>query len=146
MSFYFTLVRRLNPQEVILTGERLTPEFQIPARFRLDDRSRALTGMNEVEVLNLEIVEDSPPANVFTARQVADTQAPVSKPKRKPKPKPPVAVPEPAKTQLELDFTAPVSRFTDEERKTLRMLREHQRTLYGEQWLTWREYQARNSQ
>ena len=140
-TFYFTLVRRLNPQEVILTGERLTPECQIPARFRLDDRSRALTGSDEVEVLNLEIVEDSPPVNVFNARQVADKQAPVSKPKP-PKPKPPVVLPEPTETQLEFDFTAPVSRFSEEERKTLRMLREHQRTLYGEQWLAWRQYQA----
>ena len=143
-AFYFTLVRRLNPQEVILTGERLTPESQIPARFRLDDRSRTLTGMDEVEVVNLEIVEDSPPVNVFNARQVADKQAPVSKPKSptvKPKPKP-VALPEPAETQLEFDFTAPVSRFSETERKTLRMLREHQRTLYGEQWVAWREYQA----
>ena len=140
-TFYFTLVRRLNPQEVILTGERLTPEFQTPARFRLDDQSRALTGSDEVEVLNLEIVEDSPPANVFTARQVADKQAaPASKPKRKPKPPPPV------EAQLELDFTAPVSRFSEEERQTLRMLREHQRALYGEQWIAWRQYQARNSQ
>ena len=87
-SFFFSMRRFLDVHELILTGEQLTPDFHLPARFRLDARSRKLTGMTEVEVLNLEIVEDSPPVNVFPARQEAEKQAPkpVVKPKRKPKP------------------------------------------------------------
>ena len=68
-SFYFTLTRLMTSQEVILTGEQLTPDFQSPVRFRLDDRSRALAGVNEVEVFHPEIVEDCPEMKryIFTA-------------------------------------------------------------------------------
>lgn len=90
-SFFFTIQRFLDNHELILTGEQLTPDFHFPARFRLDERSRKLTGMTEVEVLNLEIVEDSPPVNVFDARQEAEKQAP----------KPVSAPPKPSPAQIE---------------------------------------------
>jgi len=101
-SFYTTLRRNFTDMPVILTGERLTPDFQSPVTYRLDARSVALTGTETFEVLHPEIVEDSPAINVFNARQEAEKQAPRA-PKVKPKPTP---EPELA-TQLTLDFTAP---------------------------------------
>lgn len=144
-SFFFTIRRFLDNHELILTGEQLTPDFHFPARFRLDERSRKLTGLNEVEILNLEIVEDSPPVNVFDARQEAEKQAPKpvsAPPKRKPKP-----VPKPApveQIQMTLDFAAPSTEITAPapEPFTAQELRDLQIACYGEQQVRYREEMA----
>ena len=166
-SFFFKICRCLDIHELILTGEQLTPDFQLPARFRLDERSCELTGMTEVEVLNLEIVEDSPPVNVFDARKESEKQAPkapVEKPKRKPTPvaqqiqmtlnfsAPATEIaeptPEPPVPTPPTSLTSPTSptlphRFSVEDRAFLRELRDLQIACYGEGWVRYREEMAR---
>ena len=148
LSFYFTVRRFGEEHTTILTGERLTPEHHSPARFRLDDRSRDLTGMTEVEILHPEIVEDSPPINVFPARQEAEKQAPKVKPA-------PVSIPkiEPVdQLQMTLDFSKPepapepapepvaaVAEVSDEDGEFLRLCRHLQIELYGEGWVRYRQ-------